>query len=56
MEKRRWEVEVQLDEATGELILPLPDDLLAAQDWKSGDELEWVDNRDGSWTIQKVEK
>lgn len=56
MEKRSWEVEVQLDEATGELILPLPDDLLAAQGWKTGDELDWIDNGDGSWTIQKANK
>lgn len=56
MKKHTWEVEVKLDEATGELILSLPTDLLSAQGWKDGDELDWIDNGDGSWTLQKVER
>lgn len=56
MTKTSWEVTVELDPDTGELMLPLPADLLAMQGWVTGDELDWIDNGDGSWTIQKVEK
>lgn len=56
MEKLSWEVTVDLDPETGELILPLPADLLSMQGWKDGDELDWIDNGNGSWTLQKVEK
>lgn len=51
-----WTITVELDEETGDLILPLPKDLLESKGWKEGDELEWIDNQDGSWTLEKVEK
>lgn len=34
-------------------ILPLPDDLLEETGWKEGDCLNWVDNKDGSWSLIK---
>ena len=37
-----------------ELILPLPPELLELQGWVEGDTLEWIDNKDGSWCIQKA--
>ena len=52
--KTHWTVTVEEDPETGDLLLPFPDDLLATQGWKEGDTLEWTDNADGSWTIQKV--
>jgi len=37
-----------------ELAIPLPDELLEKLGWKVGDDLEWIDNRDGvSWTLKK---
>jgi bifunctional DNA-binding transcriptional regulator/antitoxin component of YhaV-PrlF toxin-antitoxin module len=44
---------VEKDE-DGELLLTFPDELMDAMDWKLGDVLEWIDNEDGTWTIQKL--
>ena len=52
----RYEVITQEDPETGDLIMPLPPDLLDLQGWKTGDTLEWIDNKDGSWTLQKSTK
>lgn len=54
--KNSWEVTVQEDPETGDLILPLPEELLKIQDWKEGDELEWIDSGDGTWSLVKVQK
>ena len=41
----------------GELyFVKFPDDLLEAANLKEGDEVEWVDNKDGSYIIRKVTK
>lgn len=50
----QWTVTIEEDPKTGDLILPLPPELLEMQGWKDTDILEWVSNQDGSWTIQKV--
>lgn len=34
-------------------ILPLPEDLLKETGWKEGDNLIWVDNNDGTWSLIK---
>lgn len=52
----RWTITVEEDPETGELILPLPADLLVMQGWTDGDTLEWQDNEDGSWSLSKVTK
>lgn len=52
----RWTVTVEEDPETGELILPLPEEMLLMQGWVSGDTLKWLDNGDGSWTLEKVVK
>jgi hypothetical protein len=49
-----WTVTVEEDPETGELILPLPQDMLDMQGWKEGDTLEWQDNGDGSWALIKL--
>ena len=46
---KTWTVEIDTDG-----VLPLPDDLLEAAGIDVGDELEWIDNGDGTWTMQKV--
>ena len=53
---KRWEVTIEEDPETGDLILPLPQDILDLQGWKEGDSLEWIDNKDGSWSLQKADK
>lgn len=50
----RWTVIIEEDSSTGELILPLPSDLLTLQGWREGDTLNWIDNKDGTWSIQKA--
>ena len=44
---------LETDPETGDLILPLSDELLKEVDWKIGDTLEWIDNNDGTWTLRK---
>ena len=46
---KTWTVEIEDDG-----VLPLPDDLLEAAGIDVGDELEWIDNHDGTWTMQPV--
>ena len=41
-------------EISGEFFLDLGDDLVQALGWKAGDHVEWIDNQDGTWTIQKT--
>ena len=50
----QWTVTIEEDPETGDLILPLPQDLLDTQGWVEGDTLDWQDNGDGSWSLQKV--
>ncbi len=49
-----WTITVEEDPETGEILLPLPEDLLKIQGWKTGDTFEWEDNEDGSWSLKKV--
>ena len=46
---------VQEDPETGEAFIELPQRLLAQLGWKEGDDLQWVEMPDGSWSIKKVE-
>lgn len=50
----RYEVITQEDPETGDLILPLPQELLDQMGWKEGDSLQWLQNDDGSWYIKKL--
>lgn len=51
--KTRWTVTIEEDPFTGDLMLPLPYELLEMQGWKAGDTLIWIDNGNGSWSIEK---
>jgi len=37
----------------GELLLDLGLELCAQLDWQVGDTVEWIDQKDGSWLLQK---
>jgi|APGre2960657373_1045057.scaffolds.fasta_scaffold105578_4 hypothetical protein len=50
-----WTVIVEEDLDTGNLVLPLPQDMLNLQGWVEGDTLEWIDQKDGSWQLKKVD-
>jgi hypothetical protein len=51
--KQSWCLTVEEDPETGESILTFPEDLLEAAGWKEGDNIEWIDLKDGSWQLKK---
>ena len=55
MANKIWTVNLEEDPETGDLILPLNDDILEQTGWKTGDNIDWTDNKDGSWTMKKIE-
>lgn len=46
-----WTVKLEEDD-NGDLIMPIPTDLLAQMGWDIGDELFWEEHN-GSWTLTK---
>jgi hypothetical protein len=52
---KKWQLPVEMD-PSGEFFVLFPDDLLEAANLKEGDNVEWVDNKDGSYIIRKVTK
>lgn len=42
-------------DAEGNLILPISDEMMVELGWKIGDTINWTDNNDGSWTMSKSE-
>jgi len=49
-----WQVTVETIPDSDDLALPLPQELLDLKGWKEGDNLEFIDNKDGSWTLKKT--
>jgi hypothetical protein len=53
--KTSWTVTVEeAEDGSEDLVMPLPQEMLDQVGWIEGDTLEWIDNKDGSWSIQKV--
>lgn len=50
-----YTISLEQDPETGDLILPLPDELLAEAGWQTGDVLNFTDNGDGTFTMTKKE-
>ena len=50
---KSWIATLQEDPVTGDLILPLPNDIMEAQGFEVGDILSWKDNKNGSFSITK---
>mgnify|MGYP006274640709 FL=1 len=50
-ETESWTVSVDEDG-----VLTFPDELLNKMDWKDGDELEWIEEDDGSIILKKYER
>ena len=50
-----WTITLETDPETGDLIMPLPTDLLSQMGWDFGDELIWEDLHNGSWSLRKKE-
>ena len=47
----RQTVTLEEDPDTGELVLPLSQEILEQLGWNIGDNLTWTDNSDGTFTI-----
>jgi hypothetical protein len=50
---RTHTITLEEDPETGDLIIPFTDDILQEAGWKEGDTIEWIDNKDGSWSLVK---
>ena len=46
-------VQLETDTESGELILPIPADLLSQMGWIEGTELFWIDNEDGTYSLKE---
>jgi hypothetical protein len=55
---KKWILPVQQSviDGTDDYYVNFPDDLLKAANLKEGDEIEWVDQKDGSYLLKKVFK
>lgn len=51
---KKWIIPVEMDGPSGECFVTFPDDLLEAANLEEGDQVEWVDNKDGSYILRKV--
>lgn len=49
----KWQLPVEAD-PSGEYFVTFPDDLLETANLKEGDQVEWVNNNNGSYTMRKV--
>ena len=55
MTGKTWSVRVVEDpDNPGELVLDLGQEICDQLDWRAGDLVEWLDNKDGSWTLEKI--
>jgi hypothetical protein len=46
-------ITLEEDPETGDLVIPFTDEILQEAGWKEGDTIEWIDNKDGSWSLVK---
>lgn len=53
-DKNVWESRVEEDIITGEQWITFPPELMEKLGWKEGDEIEWINNFDGTFAIRKV--
>jgi lipopolysaccharide assembly outer membrane protein LptD (OstA) len=49
----KWSLPVE-EQEDGEYYITLPDDLLEAADLKEGDQIQWIEQDNGSYILQKV--
>lgn len=51
----QFEVILAEDPDTGDLILPIPPELMSQMGWKEGDNLDFNQDDKGRWIISKAE-
>jgi len=54
IEKNYWQVKVTEDPETGDLILPIPEELMKLQKWDIGTKLEWVTLENNVFVLKKA--
>ena len=55
--KTSWTVTLEeANDGSGDLVMPLPQEMLDLQGWQEGDTLDWKEGDNGSWTLSKIEK
>ena len=52
---KSWTLNVEEDPKTGDYMLTFPPELLEQAGWKEGDTIDWIDQKDGSWLLKKVD-
>ena len=52
---KTWVLPVEVSDDLEDYVITFPDDLLKAANLKEGDQIEWVDNHDGSFKMIKKE-
>lgn len=52
---KQWTLTVEEDPNSDDSILTLPPDFLEEAGWKEGDTINWIDQKDGSWRLEKVD-
>jgi len=53
LDDRRWTVKTEIDPESGDVILPLPDEVVRSLGAELGDVLMWIDLGNGSWQLKK---
>jgi len=48
-------LKVKYNKKTKDYYILLPEELLSKLKWKTGDKIEWIDNKDGSFSLRKVD-
>jgi hypothetical protein len=54
MKKNKEPLTLEVKEENGYLYIELPNSLLKKMGWKTGDTIDWHDNKDGTWSLLKV--
>ena len=56
-EPQSWVLTLEeADDGSGDLILPLTDEIMDSAGWKTGDTLEWIDTKNGAWILRKIDE
>ncbi len=50
----KWQLPVEIDGISGEYYIQFPDDLMEAANINENDLVEWIDRKDGSFELRKV--
>jgi hypothetical protein len=52
--KNKYSYALEVKEKDGYLYIELPNSLMKKMGWKTGDNIDWHDNKDGTWSLLKV--